>query len=53
VTNIANPPELKFGQKVLHGDTKTIHSDLVDIHKVTPHIKNLTEFQRRLIVKLN
>jgi hypothetical protein len=38
VTTIANPPELKLGQEVLHGDLQTLHYDLIDIHKIILHI---------------
>jgi hypothetical protein len=51
-TTIANPPELKFEQEVLRGALQTLHSDLVDMNKVTQKIQEDMEFQRRLIVKL-
>jgi hypothetical protein len=38
VTTIANPPEIKLRQEVLHGDLKTLYYDLVDMHKLTLHI---------------
>jgi hypothetical protein len=53
VTAIANPPDLKFGHEGLHGDIQTFHSDLVDMHKLTPHIEELIEFEKRLLLKLN
>jgi hypothetical protein len=53
VTTIANPPELKLGQEVLHGDLHTLHSYLADMHMPTRWIKEVTEFQIRLIIKLN
>jgi hypothetical protein len=39
VTTNANPPELKLGQEVLHGDLQPLHSDLVDMH---PNIEALS-----------
>jgi hypothetical protein len=42
-----------LGQEVLHGDIKRLGSDLCDIHRLTPKTNEDTEFQRRLIVKLN
>jgi hypothetical protein len=48
---IANPPELNVGQDVLHGDLKCLHYDLVDMHKLTPKIKEVMEFQIQVIVK--
>jgi hypothetical protein len=51
VTTIADPPDLKLRQRVLHGDLQTLRSDLVDMHKLTPKIEEVMEFQRRLIVK--
>jgi hypothetical protein len=44
-TPIANPLELHFGQEVLHGDLKCLHYDLVDMHKLTPKIQEVMEFQ--------
>jgi hypothetical protein len=52
VTSNTNPPELKLGQVVLHGGLNTLHSDLVDMHKLTHNIAVVMEFQKRLIVKL-
>jgi hypothetical protein len=37
---------------VLHGDVQTLHSHIVDMNKLTPQIKEVIEFQRRVIVKL-
>jgi hypothetical protein len=51
-TTIANPLELKFEQEVLRGALQTLHSDLVDMNKLTQKIQEDMEFQRRLIVKL-
>jgi hypothetical protein len=45
-TTIANPPELKFVQEVLHRDLQTLHYDLVDMHKITPKIEEVMEFER-------
>jgi hypothetical protein len=45
-TTIANPPELKFGQEVLHGGLQTLQYDLVAMHKRTPKIKEARDFQR-------
>jgi hypothetical protein len=52
-TNIANLPELNFGQEVLHADQPCLHYDLVDMHKLSPHIDEVMEFQKWLIIKLN
>jgi hypothetical protein len=52
LTTIGNPPELKLGQEVLHGDLQSLHSTLADMNTLTPHIKELMEFQNRLIGKL-
>jgi hypothetical protein len=51
-TIIANRPELHFGQGVLHGDIKYLHYRLVDMHKLSPKIQEVIEFQRWLIVEL-
>jgi hypothetical protein len=40
-TTIANPPELDFGQEVLHGDLQRLHYDLVDLHKLTPNLQEV------------
>jgi hypothetical protein len=50
-TNIANQPELKFGQEVIHGDLKYFHYDLVDIHTPYPNIEEDMEFSIVLVVK--
>jgi hypothetical protein len=50
-TPIVNPPELHFGQEMLHGDLQYLHYDLVDMHKLSPKIQEIMEFQRRLNVK--
>jgi hypothetical protein len=42
-----------LGQEVLHGDIQRLESDLCDIHRLTHKTNEDTEFQRRLIVKLN
>jgi hypothetical protein len=34
-TNIANPSELNFGQKVLYGDLQDLHYDLADMYKLS------------------
>jgi hypothetical protein len=43
---IANPPEHKFGQEVLHDDIKCLHYDLIDMCKLNPNIQEIMEFQR-------
>jgi hypothetical protein len=43
-TAIANLPELNFGLGVLHGALKTLHYDLIDMHKLTPNIKKVISF---------
>jgi hypothetical protein len=53
LTTNVNPTELKHRQVVLHDDLQTLHSNLVDIYSLTPHIEEVIEFQRKLIVKLN
>jgi hypothetical protein len=45
-TLIANPPELHFGQEVLHGYLQCLHYDLVNMHKLSPQIDEVMEFQR-------
>jgi hypothetical protein len=50
-TTIANSPELDFGQEVLHGDIQALDSGMVDIHKLSPKIQDVLEFQIYLIVK--
>jgi hypothetical protein len=52
LTTISNPPELNFGQEVIHGDLQFLHYDLVDIHKLTLKIQEVMKFRRWLIVKL-
>jgi hypothetical protein len=51
-TIFPNQSELLFGQGVLHGDLQCSHYQLVYIHKLTPKIKEVMEFQKWLIVKL-
>jgi hypothetical protein len=51
-TTTTNPPGLKLGQGVLHDDLQTLHSALVDMHKLYK-IEEVIEFQIRLIIKLN
>jgi hypothetical protein len=50
-TAIANPPELNFGQGVLHGALRTLHYDLIDMHKLTPNIQEVIAFPNWLSVK--
>jgi hypothetical protein len=38
VTSNTNPPELKLGQGVLHGGLYPLHSDLVNMHNLTPPV---------------
>jgi hypothetical protein len=53
VTSNINPSELKLGQEVLHDGLQTLLSDLVNMHRLTPKIKYVMEFQRGLSVKRN
>jgi hypothetical protein len=53
VTTNANPPELKLGQKVIHGDLQPLNSYLIDMNSINPNIEEGIKFQRRLSVKLN
>jgi hypothetical protein len=48
-----NPPKLKLGQGVLHGDLQTLPSNIVDKHSLTLKIEEVKKFQRRLSVKQN
>jgi hypothetical protein len=50
-TAIANPPEINFGPGVLHGDLETLYYDLIYMHKLTPKIQKVMEFQIWLLVK--
>jgi hypothetical protein len=50
-TLLANPPELHFGQEVLHGDLQYLHYDWFDMHNLSPQIGEVIEFQRTLSVK--
>jgi hypothetical protein len=52
VTSNTNPPELKLGQGVLHAGLYPLHSNLVNMHNLTPTVREVIEFQRRLNVKL-
>jgi hypothetical protein len=52
VTSNTNPPELKLGQRVLLGSLCPFHSDLVNMHNLTPIVEEVMEFQRGLNVKL-
>jgi hypothetical protein len=52
VTSNTNPPELKLRQGVLHGGLYPLHSDLVDMHNLTPNVKEVMEFQGGINVKL-
>jgi hypothetical protein len=51
VTTMANPPYLKLGQGVLHGDLQILHSHLVDMQKLISQIQEVMEFQRWLLIK--
>jgi hypothetical protein len=44
-TTTANPPKLKVGQEVLHGDLQIMHYDLGDMHTLTPKSKKLWHFK--------
>jgi hypothetical protein len=49
---IANPSKLRFGQDVIHGDLQRLDYNLCNIHTPTPKIKEGTEFQKGMNVKL-
>jgi hypothetical protein len=49
--DIANSPELKCGQGVLHGALQTLHYDLIDMHKLTPKIQEVISFIKWLTGK--
>jgi hypothetical protein len=44
-TTIANPPEINFGHEELHDDPQTLQYHLGDMHKLTPKIQEVIEFQ--------
>jgi hypothetical protein len=46
VTSNTNPPEVKLGQGVLHGCLYPLNSDLINMHNLTPTVKEVTEFQK-------
>jgi hypothetical protein len=52
VATISKPPELKLGQGLLYGGLRTLHYDLVDMHKKNLNIQEGIGFQRWLIIKL-
>jgi hypothetical protein len=52
VTSNTNPPELKLGQRVLHGGLKALQSDMTHMDSLSPKIQEVMEFQIRLVVKL-
>jgi hypothetical protein len=41
VTSNTNLPELKLGQGVLHDGVQTLHSDLTNMHRLSPKIKEV------------
>jgi hypothetical protein len=45
---MVHPPELKFGQGVLHGSLKTFIYDLIDMHKLTPKLQEVIAFTKWL-----
>jgi hypothetical protein len=51
-TLFANLPELHFEQGVFHGYLQSLHYHMVDMHKLSPKIQEVMEFQIWLIVKL-
>jgi hypothetical protein len=53
VTNNANSPELKLGQEVSRGDLQTLHSNLLDMHRLNPDMEEDVEFKKGLSIKLN
>jgi hypothetical protein len=53
MTSNTNPPKLKLGQEVIHGDLQIMCCDLVDMRRLTPNIEEVMKFQRRLSILLN
>jgi hypothetical protein len=43
---VINPPMLKFGPEVIHDGLQTFLFYLVDMHRLTPKIQEVTEFPR-------
>jgi hypothetical protein len=52
-SRIANPPELLFGQEVIHGDIKCLHYHHLDVHQISLKIQEDVEFLRCLSVTQN
>jgi hypothetical protein len=50
---ITNPSKLHLGHEVLHCDLQRLDYDLEDINTLTLNIKEDTEFQKGINVKLN
>jgi hypothetical protein len=48
---LANPPQLHFGQEVLHGDLQCLHYHLSDMQTQYPKIGEDVEFSKVLNVK--
>jgi hypothetical protein len=48
---IANSPELNCGQGVIHDALKTLHYDLIDMHKLTHKIQEVMTFTKWLTDK--
>jgi hypothetical protein len=47
ITNLTvNPPELIFGQEVIHGDLQCLHYHLVHMQKLSSKIQEVMEYQR-------
>jgi hypothetical protein len=44
-TPIANPPKPHFRPEVFHGDLQYLHYDMVGMHKLSPRIYEVMEFQ--------
>jgi hypothetical protein len=50
VSTNKNPPELKLGKGVFHGDLQTLVSNIVHMDRLAPKIKEVLEFQKGLSV---
>jgi hypothetical protein len=43
-TALTNLPELNFGRGVLYSALKTLHYNIIDMHKLTPNIQGVMSF---------
>jgi hypothetical protein len=50
-TAIETSPDLNCGQGVLHGALRTLHSDHIDMHKITPTIEEVIALTKWLTDK--